>query len=108
MVTFGHTAPNSPSRATQNLTRVSCFRKRASDGIRHSSAWHNGRALLGDSTLHLLFFSSAGFLLHLDVTSLSYYLFGYLKKNPNRRIVLDSRPLLIDEELQKDSFHPDF
>jgi hypothetical protein len=40
---------------------------------------------------------------------LALFLFGYLKKNPNRRIVIDSRPLLIDEEaLRKDSFHPDF
>ena len=39
---------------------------------------------------------------------LALFLFGYLKKNPNRRIVLDSRPLLIDDELRKDSFHPDF
>ena len=32
----------------------------------------------------------------------------YLKKNPNRRHVLDSRPLLIDSDLRKTSFHPDF
>ncbi|KAI2513608.1 Reverse transcriptase (RNA-dependent DNA polymerase) [Fragilaria crotonensis] len=39
---------------------------------------------------------------------LALHLFGYLKKNPNRRIVIDSRPLLVDEELLTDSFHPDF
>ncbi|KAI2492903.1 Reverse transcriptase (RNA-dependent DNA polymerase) [Fragilaria crotonensis] len=39
---------------------------------------------------------------------LALHLFGYLKKNPNRRIVLDSRPLLIDDELRTSSFHPDF
>ncbi|KAI2510964.1 Reverse transcriptase (RNA-dependent DNA polymerase) [Fragilaria crotonensis] len=39
---------------------------------------------------------------------LAYHLFGYLKKNPNRRIVLDSRPLLVDDELKTTSFHPDF
>ncbi len=39
---------------------------------------------------------------------LALFLFGYLKKNPNRRIVLDSRPLLIDEALRKDSFHQYF
>lgn len=39
---------------------------------------------------------------------LAYYLFGYLKKNPNRRIVVDSRPLLVDAELRSASFHPDF
>ena len=35
-------------------------------------------------------------------------MFGYLKKNPNRRIVLDSRPLISDDALRHDSFHPDF
>ena len=30
------------------------------------------------------------------------------KKNPNRRIFLDSRPFLVDEDLHSDSFHPDF
>ena len=39
---------------------------------------------------------------------LAYYLFGYLKQHPNRRIVMDSRPLLIDDDLLTDSFHPDF
>jgi hypothetical protein len=40
---------------------------------------------------------------------LALHLFGYLKKNPNRRIVLDSRPLIIEnEDLLKASFHPDF
>ncbi|KAI2501305.1 Reverse transcriptase (RNA-dependent DNA polymerase) [Fragilaria crotonensis] len=40
--------------------------------------------------------------------ALTLHLFGYLKKNPNRRIVLDSRPLLVDDGLRSDSFHPDF
>jgi hypothetical protein len=39
---------------------------------------------------------------------LALHLFGYLKKNPNRRIVLDSRPMLVGQELLLDSFHPDF
>ena len=30
------------------------------------------------------------------------------KKNPNRRIVLDSCPLFVDDELKKNSFHPNF
>jgi hypothetical protein len=50
-------------------------------------------------------FSAAPRTHHLE---LALHLFGYLKKNPNRRIVLDSRPLLIDESLRTDSFHPDF
>jgi hypothetical protein len=39
---------------------------------------------------------------------LALHLFGYLKKYPNRRIVVDSHPLKIDDDLRKDSFHPDF
>lgn len=39
---------------------------------------------------------------------LAYHLFGYLKKHQNRRIVLDSRPFLVDDELKTTSFHPDF
>ena len=50
-------------------------------------------------------FSSAPREYHLQ---LALHMFGYLKKNPNRRIVLDSRPMLVDEELRKTSFHPDF
>jgi hypothetical protein len=64
-----------------------------------------GRLDIGFAVASLSRFSAAPRQGHL---ALSYYLFGYLKKNPNRRIVLDSRPLLIDEDLRKDSFHPDF
>jgi hypothetical protein len=39
---------------------------------------------------------------------LAYHLFGYLKKHQNRRIVLDSRPFLVNDELKTTSFHPDF
>lgn len=39
---------------------------------------------------------------------LAIYLFGYLKKFPNRRIVLNSKPLVVSEELKNNSFHPDF
>ena len=40
---------------------------------------------------------------------LAMHLFGYLKKNPNRRILIDSRPLVIDDpEINKSTFHPDF
>jgi hypothetical protein len=31
---------------------------------------------------------------------LACYLFGNLKKHPNRRIVVDSRPLLVDDDLR--------
>ena len=64
-----------------------------------------GRLDIGFAVSSLSRFSAAPRQGHLE---LSYYLFGYLKKNPNRRIVLDSRPLDVDEELRKDSFHPDF
>ena len=50
-------------------------------------------------------FSAAPRVHHLELV---FYLFGYLKKNPNRWIVLDSRPLIVDNELWTDSFHPDF
>jgi hypothetical protein len=50
-------------------------------------------------------FSAAPRTHHLE---LAFHLFGYLKKNPNRRIVLDSRPLIVDDELKKNSLHPDF
>ena len=40
---------------------------------------------------------------------LALHLFGYLKKHPNRCLVMDSRPLNIDDELIKNpTFHPDF
>jgi hypothetical protein len=39
---------------------------------------------------------------------LALHLFGFLKKFNNRRIVMDSRPLIVDPSLRKDSFHPDF
>ena len=39
---------------------------------------------------------------------LAYYLFGYHKKYPNRRIVVDSQSLLVDQELLSESFPPDF
>ena len=50
-------------------------------------------------------FSAAPREYHLE---LALFLFGYLKKFQNRRIVLDSRPLKVDPDLRKDSFHPDF
>lgn len=39
---------------------------------------------------------------------LAIHLFGYLKKFPNRRIVLNSHPLVVSEELKGKSFVPDF
>mmetsp|Transcript_52228 Transcript_52228/g.78006 ORF Transcript_52228/g.78006 Transcript_52228/m.78006 type:complete len:1156 (-) Transcript_52228:781-4248(-) len=39
---------------------------------------------------------------------LAYYLFGYLKKFPNRRLLLDSRSMMIDPDLKVTSFDPDF
>lgn len=64
-----------------------------------------GRLDIAFSTSSLSRFSTAPRLGHLE---LALYMFGYLKKFPNRRIVMDSRPLQIDSELLKDSFHPDF
>ena len=39
---------------------------------------------------------------------LAFHLLGYIKKNPNQGILIDSRPLLLDDELTKHTFHPDF
>ena len=40
---------------------------------------------------------------------LALHLMGYLKKHPNRRIVIDSRPLIIDDVgTDKPTFEPDF
>ena len=40
--------------------------------------------------------------------ALTLHLFGYLNNNPYKRIVLDSRLLIVDDGLRSDSFHPDF
>lgn len=43
---------------------------------------------------------------HLEM---ALHLFGYLKKNPNRGVLMDYRPLLLDSEyLKQKTFHPDF
>ena len=39
---------------------------------------------------------------------LAVHLFGFLKKHPNRQIVIDSRPLVVPEEFCQETFHPDF
>jgi Reverse transcriptase (RNA-dependent DNA polymerase) len=64
-----------------------------------------GRLDIAFAVSSLSRFSAAPREYHLE---LALHLFGYLKKNPNRRIVLDSRPLIIDDDLRHDSFHPDF
>ncbi len=42
---------------------------------------------------------------HLD---LAFHLFGYLKKHPNRGIIINSEPLDVDDDLKTTAFHPDF
>ncbi len=64
-----------------------------------------GRLDIAFAVSSLSRFSAAPRVHHLELV---FHLFGYLKKNPNRRIVMDSRPLVVDAELQTDSFHPDF
>ena len=64
-----------------------------------------GRLDIAFAVLSLSRFSAAPRAHHLE---LALHLFGYLKKHPSRRIVLDSRPLLVDESLQHNSFHPKF
>ena len=64
-----------------------------------------GRLDIAFAVSSLSRFSAAPRVHHLE---LALHLFGYLKKYPSRRIVIDSRPLVIDDELRRDSFHPDF
>ena len=64
-----------------------------------------GRLDIAFAVSSLSRFSAAPRTHHLE---LALHLFGYLKKHPNKRIVLDSRPLIVDDELKKESFHPDF
>ena len=64
-----------------------------------------GRLDIAFAVSSLSRFSTAPRTNHLGM---ALHLFGYLKKHPNRRIVMDSRPMQIDEELLKNSFHPDF
>jgi hypothetical protein len=64
-----------------------------------------GRLNIAFAVLSLSRFSAAPRIHHLELV---FHLFGYHKKNPNRRIVIDSRPLIVDTGLQTDSFHPDF
>lgn len=46
---------------------------------------------------------------HINHLKLALHLFGYLKKYPNKRTLIDSRSLEIsDPNLQKLSFHPDY
>ena len=39
---------------------------------------------------------------------LAVYMFGYLKKNPNRFLVINSQDPIIPEEWSQQTFHPDF
>ena len=64
-----------------------------------------GRLDIAFAVSSLSRFSAAPREHHLE---LACYLFGYLKKHPNHRIVVDSRPLLVDNDLRTTSFHPDF
>jgi hypothetical protein len=64
-----------------------------------------GRLDIAFAVLSLSRFSAN---LQIGHLALAVYLFGYLKKYPNQRIVLDSCPLIIEEELHQKSFHPDF
>ena len=65
-----------------------------------------GRLDIAFAVLKLSRFLAASRSQHLELVSL--HLFVYLKKNPNRCIALGSRPLLVDDKLLINSFHPDF
>ena len=55
--------------------------------------------------LSLSRFSAAPCAGHLQ---LAIYMFGYLKKHPNRNLVIDSGPLIVPEEFKSSTFCPDF
>ena len=42
-----------------------------------------------------------------DHLTLALHVMGYMKKYPNRRIVIDSNPMTIDDELRRGNFDPD-
>ena len=50
-------------------------------------------------------FSTAPCVGHLQ---LAIYMFGYLKKHPNRNLVIDLGSLIVPEEFKSSTFHPDF
>ena len=43
-----------------------------------------------------------------DHPTLALHVMGYMKKYLNRRIVIDSNPMKIDDDLRKGNFDPDF
>ena len=57
------------------------------------------------TVLSLSRFSAAPHAGHLQ---LAIFMFGYLKKHPNRNLVIDSGPLIVPEEFKSSTFHPDF
>ena len=109
MARFGLIAPLFLRGANLSLTKVIFYK----NGIQKyqlligMAQWAVtiGRLDIAFAVLSLSRFSAAPRAHHLE---LALHLFGYLKKHPSRRIVLDSRPLLVDESLQHNSFHPKF
>ena len=64
-----------------------------------------GRLDISFATSSLSRFSAAPREGHLK---LAVYMFGYLKKNPNRSLVINSQDPIIPEEWSQQTFHPDF
>ena len=93
-------SPNAPlylKDATLNLMIAICYRSWESGNIICWSEWlSSGRLQLGVLTWLLL---RSRCPVDSRQLLLAYYLFGNLKKHPNHRIVVDSRPLLVDDDL---------
>jgi Reverse transcriptase (RNA-dependent DNA polymerase) len=64
-----------------------------------------GRLDISFAVSSLSRFSAAPRLGHL---TLALHLMGYIKKHPNRRLMISSNNLEVSPELQESSFHPDF
>ena len=111
MAIYGCIIPLFLKDFTLSLMIAICFLIWASGNFKCLSALLSGYALSDVSTLLLRSRPFAGSRLiidHITWLELALHLFGYVKKKPNRRIVLHSRPSLVDDELSTNSFHPDF
>ena len=64
-----------------------------------------GRLDISFAVSSLSRFSAAPRVGHLQ---LAIYMFGYLKKHPNRNLVIDLGPLIVPEEFKASTFRPDF
>ncbi len=102
MATCGNIVHLYPKDATPNLTIAICFWTWEFEHqmLIGMAQW---ACTIGQLVIAFAVSSLSRFLAapHEHYLELVLHLFGYLKKNPNCRIVLDSRPLLVDDEFKK-------